>query len=309
MSSPRGSGRRSGTRRAARGRTRARSARPSGGRSCPRSGSPSGPPRPAGRPGSRARSSRRVRDVRLRSPRAWCPAAIASLTIEANSSSCTRTRGCSRSSTPFSSAAEKDVFSISAWAPSLADANTDSTRAVPLRHRIPMRSPASSPSSAKPRASAFVRRSSSAQVTGPSESITAAWSGRVIAFTTQAVAGVVPHRWKARPARTSRSGRTGRSMPRRASTATDSACVCRGSRTARTLLVERGPAASRRRSDTVKLVIGSWGLATRALAERACRSGGGRTARLRRRGNARRRRPAAAPAKVFPNRRTAASGT
>src|SRR5688572_33361486 len=54
-------------------------------------------------------------------------------------------------------------------------------------------------------------------------------------------------------------------MPRRASTATDSACVCRGSRTARTLLVERGPAASRRRSDTVKLVIGSRAIAKRAL--------------------------------------------
>ena len=158
-----------------------------------------------------------------------------------------------------------------------------------------MRSPDSSPSSAKARASAFVRRSSSAHVTCPSESITATWSGRVIAFTTQAVAGVVPHRWNARPARTSRSGRTGRSMPRRASTATDSACVCRGSRTARTILVGRGPAASRAMVRYGE--IGDWHLGFRnaRAGERACRIGGGRAARLRRR-RQRRRRPATAPA-------------
>ena len=194
------------------------------------------------------------------------PGGAASPTIDANSSSYTSTRGCSRSSTPFSSAAEKDVFSISACAPSLADANTDSTRAEPFRHRIPMRSPDSSPSSAKPRASAFVRRSSSAQVTAPSASITAAWSGRVIAFTTQAVAGrgAPPVEGEAGTYEPVRADRAQHASPREHRNGLD--LRLQGKPHAANHIGRAwtgGGAAAVRYGE---IVIGSWGFATRALA-------------------------------------------
>ena len=86
-----------------------------------------------------------------------------------------------------------------------------------LRHITASVRPSVSPWPARPRASALVRRSSSAKVTIPSSSMTAGAAGKRAAPPTTPAAIVGPKRCRPMIARIARSGREGRNIPARAS--------------------------------------------------------------------------------------------
>ena len=300
---------------------RARPARPSARRSCPRSGSPSGPPRAAGRPAVVellvATAARASAPAVPRRATIACRAVERVLTHEsANSSSWTSTRGCSRSSTALSSAAENDVFSSSASAPSLADGDH---RLDEARRRCGTGSRCGSPAS-EPQLGEAARE----RVRAPVD-LRLGDRPVVVDQGRPGPAGDRVHHAGGRRASCPSGGR--RARPARAGPGAPGA-ACLAARAPRRISTWSAgeaarrepywsgvrPAASRRRSDTVKSVIALLrsrnaraGRVRWSRRRRPCRSAAAMTAT-----DGRRRRRPRTPARGRPTsrgRRTAASGS